>query len=386
MENAKPVGEEKEQLLLRAQMDELLKERKNELTHFLSWIFTHYSLIMDKEKPTTSKGWAKVFGAGGEYGLLTSQDYKTKLHFLFNAKDYSQIQLKCATRIARNVIHKIVRTDAAKVIEKQVDDIQVVRMMPESMDDIDGPMQGKIRYIRGACVAKCLFKLGQSVRRCIGRPTERRVAYTQRSILSQLKVKEQDIFASSEFMDSLEETAFRQGPGRQLVNISDEAFKFFCDLFLLLGRTFSPERYHIFGENLLAIARNTAQENQSLMHKWFTLFDFITPHDEAEDEGMEDMFLVTLNDLYYSISYHFTRIMFKEMLFLLKEDLPRKKKQALCFRWVQRLDHKKDQPTLKATDVTELQKEVCRIIRAGEICQNEEPPPPLSSAFERPDK
>ncbi|XP_064651530.1 uncharacterized protein LOC135502532 [Lineus longissimus] len=37
--------------------------------------------------------------------------------------------------------------------------------------------------------------------------------------------------------------------------------------------------------------------------------------------------------------------------------------------------------------VTELQKEVCRIIRAGEICQNEEPPPPpLSSAFEHPDK
>jgi hypothetical protein len=112
--------------------------------------------------------------------------------------------------------------------------------------------------------------------------------------------------------------------------MGDIAFRFFLALFRKAKAVQTCPYLHLNLENVLQMSTFEIKQDQSLLDMWLDLFksadDTPAPKVEAIDAELE---LQLQLDNFDSIVGHFAKIHLSELIHKFKEELPRKKKQAL---------------------------------------------------------
>lgn len=154
--------------------------------------------------------------------------------------------------------------------------------------DIDLDTKKTIRYIGGAAVAHVAAKLKNEIhhkilKTCYGD----RSLYRSHRILNRLRIPESVALSSSSDVATLQETVRRQGIAGGLTHIADQAFHFFCMLYLKIRKWQNTSLLRADPSNVHNVTMMELKGDVDLVAEWVSLLqDLEESHDKASVAGL----------------------------------------------------------------------------------------------------
>lgn len=153
---------------------------------------------------------------------ILSDEYTSQSESFTNIPFAHQILTSVMFVIQANILKK----KAAKVEPKYPNDA----IFPSDGSAVSDAGRGKVRYIGGYCIAKCRYRLCSNLRNSLflpGMEKEINTMNKQIDFLDKMTVSYTDIYLSTVYGETLEETARKQNTCESLTNITDSVFEFF---------------------------------------------------------------------------------------------------------------------------------------------------------------
>jgi hypothetical protein len=273
----------------------------------------------DREK---KESWTEAFGIIHSYFL--SIQFKDALSKLFGKSSINQKENRYGTSLALELQKTMLERRAANIttgLEESQNSNQIeINVSPS--------IKAKIRYIGGACfsqVSKRLKTKSLSNLTNTDLSELRKQSFQQHRLLSQLRLNETDVIATTSTPESLTEIENKQSSSRGLFHVTDGMFDFFIELYRQVSVNLTSDRFNLYGANTYSKCRENVFSDEKLMATWTAQFK----HDSHQDEAAMEMSERLVHELFFLIVEHFIRISFVDALHSMKEKLPRTKKQAL---------------------------------------------------------
>ena len=173
----------------------------------------------DENLKTNSKSWTKYYSE--VYKFSVSEKYNKLVEAYIGRKATSEGYQSC--RVIFDLVSSSILKEHASYLEvsqaNKSDSTSISLFISESS-------HGKIRYIGGACVAKCKFHFMNLTRKYVYKNKNRTSdSYLKVKMLDHLCIKNSSV--SSKFPKSLLETERKQNVSHGLTTISDNTFEFF---------------------------------------------------------------------------------------------------------------------------------------------------------------
>lgn len=146
-------------------------------------------------------------------------------------------------------------------------------------------------------------------------------------MLRTLRISEQQVLATTLLPSTLDEVNYRQEVTRGLINVSDEVFSFFMELYTFVNSLTTTQMYSIHIANFNLFCRGQIQSESSLLEKWMSLFQVKSDSDD------DDSIVVMMLELYEMITEYFLRICISDSLVILKESIHERRNKPSEQRW-----------------------------------------------------
>lgn len=294
---------------------------QNRLVYFVAFIQQKLNSVLPaagKNKDAWSDACRKF------HQFLLSDEYKKQLCLLFETVSVTPACNGFATQLAFNMNDVMVARRADEIRQCQATQGNCA----QALSDMSDAGKAKVRYVAGACLATVSRRLRSKALANITNTIQshrRRHAYRQQRLLACLRISESDLMATTSEPQSLEEINSKQSASKGLFHIPDPVFHFFLQLHTLVGKHLSPAYFNLYRKRTFFMCRDVIFGAQNLKSVWLALF----PEDDTSDEIEKTLSESLVQELYEQVSEHYLRISFVDALHLIKEKLPKTKKQAL---------------------------------------------------------
>ena len=167
--------------------------------------------------------------------------------------------------------------------------------------------KGCVRYIGGYCICKLRSNYMKKIQNSLFDPKKesKLEEYRRKSdLMLQLVVSASVIVDTSQFSETLNETARRQNVREGLTNISDKAYLFFDKLNHAIRELETFQNLYEYGTNAIEFIKSKILENFSLLQDWMILFKI----DDSEDE--DNLIVITgfITEIYTDVLLKFIRV------------------------------------------------------------------------------
>lgn len=241
----------------------------------------------------------------------------------------SEVEKHIASRLANNIWRKILDERSTIVVTNQ--STGQTSDTEKGNTEIPDVVRAKVRYIAGACITKVTGYLTRNIQNKLVNEksrTQRQVYAKQRCMLLTLRSPEAEVMETTLDHASLEYVSFKQGATHGLVHMSDNVFSFFLNLYRKISHLHTTTNMHTYMESLLNLTQNEIGQDDTLLGQFFRLFEFENDA-PAEDDTEQELIVHLVIDLYSMVTDHFNRVHFAELLHRFKQEIPKRKRQAL---------------------------------------------------------
>ena len=285
-------------------------EENPQITAFINFIWNiccHvYFSSIGTRKTSKSQRWQKMMS--NIHMFSGSVEYITKVKALFGP-DLPDDGYRVCSRIVLYLLKLLAEKDASKIIHQQ-EASHTARLEEETMT---APIEAKVRYLAGACVAKIRWRLQEHLKAKLtsSQPTmQRKYIRDQLTLLSQLQKSEAEIVTTTEHPQSLEEITHKQGRSHGLTHVGDTTYDFFCSLFKAVKQKLRPQELQLHLSTIHTTVRQTVRENENLLDQWMKLFLI------SQDEERKEMEMTLVISLYHAVTDHYIKIILSDTLIL----------------------------------------------------------------------
>ena len=176
-----------------------------------------------------------------------------------------------AQQILTSVMLAIQRNILKNKADTMISEYPCCHIFPPKDMVLSAAGRGKIRYIGGYCVAKCRYHLCSALRNSLYIPEKEpdiNIMNQQINMLDSMTTSHTDIFLTTVYENTLEETARKQNTCEGLTNITDSVFEFFETLESLTRNLMTHETLLKENKYMYRYVLNEVLTNESIKEKF----------------------------------------------------------------------------------------------------------------------